>query len=379
MNFTRFKSRLLLSLITVFASIGFWFFFYFHLPTKIGFPNTSLETIFANYDGPNYMAVAKCGYVKSCIGSSFSLPQPHEYYPAHFIGYPLLIRFFHLFTTGPKAMLLATLSGSVFLSLAVFEFFRLFVSIKQSFWLSLVFIFLPARLFVLRLIGAPETWFLALILSSIVAFRKNRYFLAAIFAALAQTFKSPGIILTLAYFVLMLRDLFYRKMSLSQLLPKYFFFLLTPAAILAMFYNYYLQTGDFWAYFHSGDNIHLNSLPYLAFISTRSWIGSIWLEDNLYVYLLSFSAVYYLFRRYRFSSVSLFPFLFCLALSLVAHRDISRYAVPIYPFAFLAFRRFLRSRGFRLIFILLLPAVFLYAVNFVAGNTAPISDWTPYL
>ena len=118
----------LLILFTAISSLSLWLIFYFNLPAKIGFPETSLEAIYANYDGPNYLIIAKCGYSKECIGPNYSLPQPLEYYPAHFPGYPLLIKFFDFFTTGPKAMLLTTLLGSIFLSLAAYNFFRLFLN-----------------------------------------------------------------------------------------------------------------------------------------------------------------------------------------------------------------------------------------------------------
>ena len=145
MYFTKYQSYFKLLALTILSPLLFWLIFYFNLPGKIGFGNVSLETVFSNYDGPNYMVIAKCGYNKNCIGPNFSLPQPLEYYPAHFPGYPLLIKFFNNFTTGPKAMLLSTLSGSLFLTYAFYQFLRLFIKPKKSFWLSAIFLFLPAR------------------------------------------------------------------------------------------------------------------------------------------------------------------------------------------------------------------------------------------
>jgi hypothetical protein len=63
---------------------------------------------------------------------------------------------------------------------------------------------------------------------------------------------------------------------------------------------------------------------------------------------------------------------------MVAHRDISRYLAPVYPFLFIAYGKMLSSKPAKTIFIILLPAIFLYALNFIIGNTAPIADWTPY-
>lgn len=375
---TDLKHLLILLSLTFFSSFLFWLTFYFKIPSKIGFPNTSLETVFANYDGPNYMVIAKCGYNKNCIGPTFSLPQPLEYYPAHFPGYPTLIKFFNFFTTGPKAMIFSTLLGSLFLSLIFYYFLRLYLSQPSSFWLTTLFIFFPARFFILRQIGAPETWFIALTLASILYFKKQRYLISAIFAALAQTFKSPGVLLGLTYLLLAIHELNKTRQFLP-VIKKYYAYLLIPLTVCGVFYYYQIQTSDLLAYFHSGDNFHLNYLPYLVFISTKSWLNTIWLEDVIYLYLIAFFGIYTLFKKHQADIVSLYPIIFTLAAVFVAHRDISRYLAPVYPFLFIAFAEFLNQKVIKVIFYILFPAIFLYAINFVYGNTAPISDWTPYL
>lgn len=378
MYFTKYKFHFKLIALTVLSTLIFWLIFYFNIPGKIGFEDVSLETIFANYDGPNYMVIAKCGYNKDCIGPNFSLPQPLEYYPAHFPGFPALIRFFNNFTTGPKAMIFSTLLGSIFLSLILFEFFKLFLKEKKSFWLTVLFLFFPARFFVLRSVGAPETWFLAATITSIFFFKKDKFWLSAFFAALAQTFKTPAILLVISYAVIAFYELFKTK-KILPIFKKYYPYLLTPITILLIFYLYYLQTGNFLAYFQSGDNFHLNFLPYLVFISTKSWINTIWLEDIIYVFLFAVYGVYRLVKKYKFDIVAIYPLIFVLATLLVAHRDISRYIAPVYPFLLLAYQKQLNRRSLKTILILLIPAIVLYAINFVCGNVAPISDWTNYL
>ena len=275
MYFNKFRYQIVLVALLLLSSLLFYLSFTTNLVGKIGFDNASIKTLFANYDGPNYMIIAKCGYRHDCIRSTFSLPLPLEYYAAHLPGYPFLIKIFNLFLIGPIAMMAATVTGAIFLTLILFKFLQLFTTPKNSFWLSLIFLFFPARFFVLRNIGAPETWFLATIIASIYFYKKDNFWLSAIFAAAAQTLKSPAIILFFAYFLV-----FIPKRQLKNFLP----YLLVPLIALGIFYFYHLQTGDFWAYFHSGDNIHLNTLPYLVFISTKSWINTIWLEDIIYIY-----------------------------------------------------------------------------------------------
>lgn len=366
---------ILLFILTFLSSALIWFGFYKNIPQLLGFPATTLETVFANYDGPNYMVIAKCGYNKECIAKNFSLPLPLEYYPAHLPGFPLLIKYFTLYTNTPKAMLLATLFGSLLFTLTSYYFYKLFFKEKTAFWLACLSIFFPARLFVLRLVGAPETWFLSFILLSIIFYKKKNFWLSALFAALSQLLKSPGILLFAAYFIIA----FFDYLKTKKLNLNYLIYLIVPFTALIIFYAYYLQTGDFLAYFHSGDNFHLTSFPYQVFVSTRSWINTIWLEDIIYIFALVFFALKNLWKKYKKNIVFIFPFIFTLASVLVAHRDISRYLAPVYPFVFLAFGKKIAKPKVRLIFFLLIPAVILYAINFIIGNTAPITTWAPYL
>lgn len=375
MNFNKYRFQLLLLLITFLSSTLIWLAFYKNIPQTLGFPQTSLETVFANYDGPNYMIIAKCAYSKDCIAKNFSLPLPLEYYPAHLPGFPLLIKYFSYFTNTPKAMLLATLFGSLLFSIVSYYFYKLFFKEKTSFWLAFLTIFFPARLFVLRLVGAPETWFLSFILLSIIFFKKKKFLLSAIFAALCQLLKSPGILLFTAYFAVVLID----YLKTKKINYQYIYYLLIPLTALGIFYYYYLQTGDFLAYFHSGDNIHLSPFPYQVFVSTRAWINTIWLEDVIYVFALCFFTVAKLWKKYKIDILFIFPLIFTVASVLVAHRDISRYMIPVYPFVFLAFGKKISRPKVKLIFFLLIPAVILYAINFIIGNTAPITTWAPYL
>jgi len=375
MNFNKYRSQFLLLFITFLSSALIWLAFYKNLPPKLGFPETSLETVFANYDGPNYMVIAKCAYNKDCIAKNFSLPLPLEYYPAHLPGFPLLIKYFTLYTNTPKAMLLATLFGSLLFTLTSYYFYKLFFKEKTAFWLALLSIFFPARLFVLRLVGAPETWFLSFILLSLIFYKKKNFWLSAIFAALSQLLKSPGILLFGAYFVIAFID--YSKTKKLNL--NYLVYLLVPFTALAIFYSYYLQTGDFLAYFHSGDNFHLTPFPYQVFVSTRSWINTIWLEDVIYIFALVFFALKNLWKKFKLDILFIYPLVFTIATVLVAHRDISRYLAPVYPFVFLAFGKKIASSKTHLLFFLLIPAVILYAINFIVGNTAPITTWAPYL
>lgn len=337
----------------------------------------SMETIWANYDGPNYLAISKCGYHPECLRTKFALPMPLEYYPAHFPGFPALISIFdQLGFSGPQAMIFVTLLSSLLLTIFLYLFFNLYFSPQSSFILSIIAIFFPARMFALRQIGSPEPLFIAAILASIYFFKKSKYFVSALFVVLAQSLKSPGVILFAAFGLSWLIQLFKtRQLNVG----KYIWYLLAPLSVIAVFYLYYLQTGDFWAYFHSGDNIHLSLIPYSVFMSHNVWIDTIWLEDVVYIFGLALVALFSLHHKFKLSIVFIFPLLFTVASVFIGHRDISRYIAPVYPFIILSLGKYLTKKRILLVFFLLLPAVIFYALNFTAGNVAPIVNWAPYL
>ena len=333
-----------------------------------------MTKVFANFDGPNYIVIAKCWYNKDCIGKTFSLPLPLEYYPAHFPGYPFLISIFDQFLPGWWAMLAVNVLSAGIMTTTFYLFLK-YLKINNPIWLSLIVLFLPARMLILRTIGAPETLFISAILLSILFYKKEKYLLSGIFLALAQTIKTPAILLFAAYGLdILLTD----KINLKKWLKKSAL-LLGPLVILPIFWFFQRQTGDFFAYFHSGDNFHLVFPPFQTFVSSRSWLGDFWLEDVIYIYLIGGLAILYLIKKYKRDIIVLFPAIFYIATLFIAHRDLSRYSSPLYPFWIIAFSGFLKKKEFKIIFFVLLLAVYFYTINFINYNTAPVADWTPYI
>jgi len=332
-----------------------------------------MEKVFANYDGPNYIIISKCWYSKECIAENFSLPLPLEYYPAHFPGYPFLISIFNQMFPGWWAAVAANLFSTGLMVTFVYLLLNL-LKIKLAFWLSIVLLFLPARMLILRAVGAPETMFIVSLLASIYFFKKEKYLPAGVALAIAQTIKTPAILLFAAYGLhTLVHDNFqFKKWS------KKWPLILGPITVLLIFLFFKHQTGDFLAYFHSGDNFHLVFPPFQTFISSRSWLGDFWLEDIIYIYLIGGLAVASLVKKYKYDIIALFPLIFYITTLFVAHRDLSRYSAPLYPFWLIAFSDFLKKKEFKLIFFILLPAIYLYAINFINYNVAPIADWTPY-
>lgn len=364
------------------------------LPFFFGFKE-GIVTLFKNYDGPNYIIIAKSWYDKAFIGKSFSLPIPLEYYPAHLPGYPLTIALLSLFLTGPWAMLISSLAASIAATLMFYLFVYKFKLSKNPLWLSLVFLVFPGRWLAVKSIGSPEPLFLFCLLASFYFFKsafdkpENNLIsqkkivwldllLAGIFGALAQITKSPGILLFVGYGLFLLLRFFQKKDTFVSLIKNSLPLLLIPLSALAVFAFYQIRTGDFFAYFHSGDNFHLVFPPYLSFFPERSWLGSFWNEDMLWQYLLGALSVLFLIKQ-KYYDLACFAGVFFVATMFIAHRDLARYSLPLLPFGLIAFDDLLQKKEFKIALLIILPAIYFYAINFIGGNTAPVADWTPYL
>lgn len=369
--------RAYLVILVILFSLVVWLPF----ATKIVLPGWELDfsggnkTLWQNFDGPNYLIVSKTWYNVEKIKTEFSSPLPAEYYPAHFPLYPAIISIFDMVLKGPTAMLLSTLVGSILCFLMLYKYIMEFKLSKNAFWLCLAFLILPARWVAVRAVGSPEPWFIFFILASIFYFRKEKFWLAGILAALAQLTKSPAIILLAAYGVFALVD----SIKSKKIQFKYLPLLIQLTVIPVLFWFFGLRTGDFWAYFHSGDNIHLFWPPFSVFSPKgQYWVGSFWLEDVIWTWLI-FGVGIMKLRDKKLTIEYYFAGLFFLSTLFVAHRDISRYILPIAPFVLIGWDKLVQKKEFKIVAAVLVIPILLYSWTFLLNNTAPIADWAPYL
>jgi|CXWL01.1.fsa_nt_gi hypothetical protein len=338
-----------------------------------------LPTIWKNYDGPNYIIVAKTWYNKNEIAARFSNPLPLEYYPAHLPFYPATIRLLNFFLPGTRAMLLSTLAGSVLAFGMFYKYLNDLKLTKRAIWLTTVLLVLPARFLAVRTIGAPETWFVFFILASLYQFRRKKYFWAFFWGALAQLTKSPAILLFVSYALSLGYDqLKNKKLEIKKILLAWPL-LLIPVVIYGLFLFYKSRTGNFWAYFQSGDNFHLFWPPFSIFSPKgKFWTGDFWLEEVLFTWLIYGLGALRLWRK-KLTTEAFFMGTFFATTLFIAHRDVSRYILPIAPLAILAWKDVILKKEFRWILLLMIIPVYLFTWDFLINNQAPIADWAPYL
>lgn len=345
-------------------------------------------TVYKHFDGPLYVVVAKSFYDPNKIKAlKLEIPVSKEYFAAHLPGYPALIKLVDsLLPLGSlgylKSMIIVNLLATVGLVLLFYFILKRFRLTGRPLILATVLLFLP-RFLVVRSVGAPESLFMLFILCSLFFFEKERYWLSGLFGALATVTKTPGLLLFAAYgLVFIEKTVAAGRYGLVKTFSRLNVFkmlgiLLIPFGLVVVFFLYFIRTGDFFAYFHSGDNIHL-LYPFAVFDFKNTWVGTGWLEDVIFYFFLYGLATVALFKS-KHRSFFYFTLVFYTAILFVQHRDIARYSLPLWPMATVAFEKFFTSKKFLIVFLLLLPAIYLYAWNFLDYNVMPISNWKSFL
>jgi hypothetical protein len=298
-----------------------------------------------------------------------------NYFAAHLPLYPVLIKSSAFLIGYLKSMLFWPVVFACLYGCFFYYFVQKLSLSKRPLLLTLVALFFTPRFLVARVVGAPETIFLFWLLVSVYFFLVKKYWWAGLFGALATLTKSPGILLFFAYFLFWFEHYLKTKKIQWQILGVF----LIPFSLLGLFGFYYWRSGDFLAYFHSGDNIHLLFPPFQVFNAQANWVGTGWLEDIIFIYLFYGLVLFEFWQRESLRPIFYFVLVFFLSIISIQHKDIARYSLPMLPFGLIALERFFRSRGFLLVFGLLLPAIFFYAFNFILYNQAPITDWRTFL
>lgn len=370
--------------ITIGLTFLIWLPYLLKLPNFWGLNfSEGFATIYRNFDGLEYIYIAKTFYNPLAV-AQLHQALPASYFPSHFPGFPILIALLAPFLGFLKSMLFVSLFFTAASAMA-FYILAKDIGIKNPLWLSTLFLFLPARWVIVHSVGSPEPMFIFFTILAIYFFRKfenlnDTVFLwaAAISASLAQLTRPPGILIFIALFAYLgykfLQNKNFKKLLLLPF--SYLPLMLVPVTLLGVFYLFQLQLGDFFAYFHSGDNIHLTLPPFQVFNKSQFWVGDIWLEDIIYIFILGFLGGLLLIKQ-KLYPLAFFVLTYLMASILIAHRDISRYVLPIFPFVLIAFEKALSTKEFKIVFAIVILAIYLYSQNFLLANTAPIANLQP--
>ena len=372
------KKLIPIIILTLVPTILIWLPFFTRLKTfwNIPLPQTGMATIVSNFDGPLYIIAAKTLYNPELIGKNYQFPLANEYYSAHFPLFPILIKTFAPVFGHPYSMLFITAISSCLALYFFNKHAKKYLNNSDALWLTFVFSIFPARWLIVRSVGSPEPLFLAAILASTYFFKEKKYWIAGFWGLIAQITKSPAILLFIAYSLQIFATHIKNYKSID--FKRYLSLLLIPTGILIVFLFYLFRMGDFWIYFKSGDNMHLFFPPFQIFNYSAPWVGTFWLEEVIFIYLIGILGIYKLYQE-KLKTYFYFSLVFFVPLLFVAHRDLMRYSLPIVPFLLLGYRDLLIKKEFKFALIAIIIPIYLYSLAFISQNTMPISNWAPFL
>lgn len=341
----------------------------------ISIPQSDFSYVYKQFDGPLYIIPAKTAYNPVHIQQldrDGVFPHNPSYFAAHLPLYPFFIYLGSFFLGYLKSMLGVNMFFTILFAFVFYTTVKKLKLTEHPLLLSSVMLFLP-RFLVVRTTGAPESLFMLCILVSLLAFEKKKYWLAGIAGAFATMTKMPGILLFVAYVFTYIESLIKKEKWNWNWLGIF----LIPLGLIGVFGIYAIQYNDFFAYFHTGGVVPM-PYPFSVFNSRAQWVGTAWLEDTLFFFGL-YILTTITFWKSKLRSFFYFSFVFIFATLFVQHRDISRYSLPLWPLACIAFERLFTSKKYIVMGMIILFGIYMYTWNFMTYNIMPISEWLPFL
>lgn len=391
MQINKFGNRYLLVVSIAILSLGFfWLPFLIKIENfwGINFAKAGMDTIVRNFDGLNFIVVAKSWYnpvIIEEINRQFLTGNTPIYFSAHYPAFAAIVSLLHLILSYPTALLITIIISNILLAIGLLYFYEtLIVNTKTAMVLAVLTLFFPARMLAVRAVGSNEPLFIFLVLVSLAWAYKGKSVASAIVGSLAVVTRSPGILLFGAY---MLAAIASYNTDWKKILNAIWPYLIMPLTLLGLFIFYGVRYGSVFAYFQSGDNLHLFFPPFQIFSNLQSWIADMWREDIIYQYLFYGLGIgLYLSKvakecGFRLLATPGYGVIYGLVLLMVAHRDLARYALPVAPVVYLGYSELItqvHKKYYWLLVMALIP-IYLFGWQFVLSNVQPINDWSALL
>ena len=341
-----------------------WLPFIFRIgPEKRDIKKYGFELVQRMYDGPLYAIAAKSLYRSDQIYKLQTFDP--KYFAIHPPGYPLLIKIVSPIFGYLNGMLVVNLVGTVLLGWSLYYFFDKVLKISQPIYLTVLVLFTP-RMLISSATGSSEIIFILCSLLSVIFISKKKDALAALPAFYASFTRMPGILLGVAVVIYLVLNRKNFRENMLMFLPMIASF----AGFLTVCLFYLRQYGDFFAYFNSSVVVQ-TGIIYSQFFVNAKGVGDKYIEDILFYFGIGW---YTLLSKFK----TLPPFMGIFAwvmfgfILTISHREMSRYMLPLIPFLVAMQSDFMKKPLTKLVLLLLLPAIYLYVINFISNFSYPL-------
>ncbi len=399
-----YKINLKIALVTLIPLILVYLPFLLHLKHFyfLDLGDSGMQQIYKNWDGPNFVLNAITGYDPIQIGKHAFAHQPNEYYANHFPLYSWWIAILGPVVGYFVSALVVNVCSNLILNIIFYQWISKYSS--YPLWLTFVFTIFPPRYWIVRSVISPEMLLIAFVLTALWKWERGLYIRAGIIGLLAVLTKFQAIILAPAFALsLAVQQLpqlnamtcEWRKKWHQKFDPTAIIAIMAPVVgyfLVALFYQD--KFGDFNAYFNGQKGVGMGAaLPFSMFNNAEKWVGTGWLEHTVLYFVGMFTLIGKLWTEIKIQNAKvkskssglerahihpvylIFALGYASMLSLIPQVDIMRLAMPLAPLFIMAFHEFFESKTFRTGLLLSMPAIYLYALNFIMTNQAGITDW----
>jgi len=346
------------------ASIILFSYYWFFVPNK-------LEIVYQNWDGPVHTAIAQSLYIPDAIDKIpyASFLQKADYLTTVFPLYPLVIRLFSVIGYFPATILVSNVAGLLAI-ICFYEFIKKNNLSKNPLILSIVFIFLSPRWFISTHTGSSNPLFVLFVILTFYFLSQKKLLVSGILLMLATLTRSQGIIFSAGIVLFVAFKEISQKSSISQktlsFVKKSWPFYLSLISIFGTFTYFHFVLGDFWALFAGLKQWpFMASFPFQVFtVYPDRLIQTFWLENHYWIYFSNTLMILMLINAKKYW-LAIPAAIYAIPLLFMVNMDLGHYNVPLIPFQLIAFERFLGTRIFLTTLLILLPAQYLYTINFM--------------
>ena len=177
------RASLLATLLALLALLAAWGPFF-----------SRMDLVVRHFDGPNYLVVAKTLYVPTAVNPLPGYALAPSYFAAHTPLYPLVLRACAAFGGWKAGLFIATALLAAASAWAFAAYAKDAAPDIPTLVAVLVFLFLPARMFLYRALGASEALMSLLVVLAVLAWRRGRADWALFLAGLATVTRLNGIL-----------------------------------------------------------------------------------------------------------------------------------------------------------------------------------------
>ena len=287
-----------------------------------------MDLVVRHFDGPNYLVVAKTFYVPTKENPLPGYALSPSYFAMHTPLYPLVLRVCSLFGGWKAGLFLATGLLAV-ASAGAFALYAKEAAPEIPVALAvLAFLFLPARMFLYRALGASEALMSLLVVLAVLAWRKGRPDWALFLAALSTITRTNGILVVVVLCIALL--------VAGRVKTALAGGALAAVPLLLLFSWYRFLFGDFFALLHvhaeSAGGAGRLTFPF-AFIGEMAvrndWETAEMLLGLHLFFILCAARLWVKGDRLEAGLIAVHVTLF----SLLRERDLARYYLTVAPFA----------------------------------------------